>query len=458
MIVVTLTVTQGDDQGAAFRILDGETKTIGRSSTADIVLNDPGVSRKHCRMRVTEGTPYLFDLSSRNGTSLNGSTITIERVINNDDVIEIGTSSIGVQVISDAAQTGAPPVEAPAIDPDLESAPSLPDATGQEAFMMGAFDRYLDHNGSGPKKPLDPQESVATAFEAPPAMQPVSAPRDLSGTLIGGCRVEELLSVTPMRQVYRATQLSMERIVALRVLPPQMTNDKAAVERFVQTAREGGRLVHPNIVQVYDAGEDNNIYFIALELVDGQSLQEIIRNGKKRGMDIAEAASIAEQLAEAMEFAHTRSAIHGNITPDNIFVTVHGVAKLAEFGFSGGIAAAGKDSTTGDTEKMLRLCYMAPEQITDMRAASVRSDIYSLGAVLFHMLAGRPPFRGLARREITERILRGKHEKITAYRKEIPESVVRIVNRAMARTPEERYAYASEMKDDIARFRAELKP
>ena len=471
-MIVTLTITKGEDTGKVFRIGDGETKIIGRSSHADIILQDVSISRQHCRVHTADGSLRLADLNSKNGTALNGRRIAAEVVVGEQDVLEIGTTTLKVRIssgpgvpdsvsapveVSEAPAEDAE-IEAPPFEIDLEPSPPAPATEENEESLMGAFERYLDRAQEGELETELGRERVEPIIEPPPESSPLPEPRSLSGTLIGGCRVEELLGADPVSQIYRATQISMERVVALKILSPRMTHDSRAVERFIQAARAGGKLTHPNIVQIYDAGEENGIYFIALELVDGRSLREALReHGANRPFGLDPAVRVADQIAGALEYAHGQSVIHGNVAPDNVYLTWHDVAKLADLGFSKSLADSGIERPTHSGDRLDGLCFTAPEQLSDARSATARSDIYSLGAVLFFMLTGRIPFRGGSEREMRERILKGDRERIPRLRRDAPEELVKIVDRAMARLPSERQAHAAELQEDLSRFRARLR-
>ncbi len=241
-MIVTLTITKGKDAGRVVRLEEGETKTFGRGSQADVILSDVVVSRVHCRIRVQGGACYVQDMGSRNGTSVNGRTLTEEARLADDDALGIGTELAEVRITPDTS----PAEEAvePVIPVEVEEQPTArPEAAvadaGYELELQGDDERLL-------------------------------------GTVVGGCRIEGLLGRDDISSVYRATQLSMERSVALKILSPAIAGDPRSKDRFIGAARAGGKLNHPNIVRVYDAGEENGLTFVAMEFVAGKSVRRLL--------------------------------------------------------------------------------------------------------------------------------------------------------------------------------------
>ena len=466
-MIVSLLVTKGEDYDKVFRLEDDETKIIGRSSQADIVLNDTRVSRQHCRVRAANGVCTLVDLNSKNGTALNGQRLRGEVQLNDGDVIELAATCLSIRISTGTAEKGksrepaAPEADkkqaaiGPVSSPPAEEAPPHPVVPSGES-LMGAFERYLEEPHSAERTTVSkaPQISIGPV----PESQRAPSADDMIGKLVGGCRVEELLGEDMLCRVYRATQISMERTVALKILSPQVTDDSRTVERFICAARAGGSLNHPHIVQVYDAGKENDAYFVALELVDGKSLRTLLEErGRNRPLPLSRALDIAEHIADALQYAHEQSVIHRDITPDNIHVTHQGMAKLADLGFSKSLHDSGIQRPTRPGEPLGKLYFTAPEQLADVRSATARSDIYSLGAVLFVMLTGHMPFGGKSEQEILEQVRCGRHESVRRLQGEVPEELAQVVDRAMARSPEERYATAAEFRGDIRRVRAALK-
>ncbi|MHC4598211.1 MAG: protein kinase domain-containing protein [Planctomycetota bacterium] len=210
------------------------------------------------------------------------------------------------------------------------------------------------------------------------------------GVSIGGFRLDAVLGRGGMGTVYRATQLRLNRPVALKVLPPTMDlQGKKRQKRFLQEAQIAAQLSHPNIVQVYDAGEFEGLFFIAMELIEGETLRQIVdARGPLREPD---AFTLALQCCRALEAALEKNLIHRDIKPDNIMITRKGLAKVADFGLARDLASSSRITAPGAV--IGTPAFMSPEQGAGMDVDH-RSDLYSLGATLYFVLTGKFPFPG----------------------------------------------------------------
>ena len=317
--------------------------------------------------------------------------------------------------------------------------------------VMGAFEEFLDLPAPEGAKASEPAAPPPVAIETPAEAPPPRENDPLIGRVVAGYRIDAFLREEDVSRVYAAFQLSMERKVCMKALSPNLTNDADAVHRFIQAARSAGKLSHPNIVQVYDACEEDGVNFIAIELVDGTTLREYIRaQGRNRVPPLAEAMDLADQIGDAMAYAHANAVIHGSLTLENIYVTEHRVAKLADLGFSKNLADSG-------IERPGNPYFTAPEQLADPARASPAADVYSLGAVLFVILTGHMPFRGKSAQEILERVRAGRRETVRRLRREVPVELGGFVDRAMALTPEDRPADAARFLEDLRQLRNRLR-
>ncbi len=226
----------------------------------------------------------------------------------------------------------------------------------------------------------------------PAGAPPATGDEDLSvGARLGQYRIDGLLGRGGMGAVYRATQTSLDRPVALKVLPRQMAEDPEFVTRFDREARALAELSHPNIVSIYDKGTSDGRYYFAMELVEGVSLREVIRSKK---MKPAEALQLVPQLCEALEYAHAKGVIHRDIKPENILVDRGGKVKVADFGLARIVRGEGATASRGITQSnvvMGTFDYMAPEQRESAKDVDHRADIYSLGVVIYELLTGELP-------------------------------------------------------------------
>jgi len=199
----------------------------------------------------------------------------------------------------------------------------------------------------------------------------------------------ELLGKGGMGAVYKARQPGLDRLVAVKVLPPEVGQDPAFAERFTREARSLARLSHPNIVAVYDFGQASGLYFFIMEYVDGVNLRQAIRTGS---VSPKETLSIVPQICDALQFAHDEGIVHRDIKPENVLIGKRGRVKIADFGLAKLMGQERVDGNlTGTHQVMGTLRYMAPEQMEGSREVDHRADIYSLGVVFYELLTGEVP-------------------------------------------------------------------
>jgi hypothetical protein len=261
-----------------------------------------------------------------------------------------------------------------------------------------------------------------------------------SGDTLAGYRIEGVAGVGGMGVVYRATQLSLERPVALKVLSSTLVGNQTFRERFRREGRHAAALDHPNIIPVYEAGESNGLMFIAMRLVDGPSLWDLIAND---GLTGREALRVLAAIASALDAAHEAGLVHRDIKPQNILITKTGHAYLADFGITKG---SGNASLTRSGDFVGSVHYVAPEQI-DGREVTGASDIYSLAAVLFQCLSGRDPYERDSDASLMHAHLTAAPPTLAERGLDAPPALDEVFRKAMAKQPAERYATATELID-----------
>ncbi|HEY7004021.1 MAG TPA: Stk1 family PASTA domain-containing Ser/Thr kinase [Gaiellaceae bacterium] len=270
----------------------------------------------------------------------------------------------------------------------------------------------------------------------------------LINTLFDGrYRIVRKLGAGGMANVYLAEDEDLGRRVAIKILNERYANDDLFIERFRREAKSAAALSHPNIVSVYDRGEAEGTYYIAMEVIEGRSLKELIMT---RGpLPIAQALAYTYEILEALRFAHRHGIIHRDIKPHNILIGER--LKVTDFG----IARAGASQMTEAGSIMGTAQYLSPEQA---RGAPVTasSDLYSVGIVLYEMLTGKVPFTGDSAIEIAMKHLNDAPKPPSKIRPEIPEELDQVVLRALAKNPEDRYQSAEEFSDDLHRVEAGL--
>lgn len=248
-----------------------------------------------------------------------------------------------------------------------------------------------------------------------------------------------------MGQVFKAEHQRMKRIVALKLLPAEVTKDEQTLKRFEREVVTAAHLIHPNIVTAYDAGKYQGVHYLIMEFVDGQDLSHLV---KKQGtLPIETAVNFLAQAARGLEYAHGEGVIHRDIKPGNLLVDKKGNVKILDMGLarvdnalSSREAVAKVEGLTGSSVMMGTVDYMAPEQAIDTHTADHRSDIYSLGCTLFYLLTGRRMFEGetLLKRILAHRDL--PRPTLASLRPDLPASLETVFQRMVGRLPDERYA------------------
>ncbi len=278
------------------------------------------------------------------------------------------------------------------------------------------------------------------------------------GTRFGAYEILQLLGAGGMGEVYRARDSRLEREVAIKTLSPERCSQPDALARFEQEARSAGALNHPNIVTIYELGQVNGTRYIAMELVDGETVRALLDFGP---VPFRKAVAIAAQVAEALAKAHEAGLVHRDLKPENLMVTGDGAAKVLDFGLAKLRAVrptTDPDASTTITEYgtvMGTVGYMSPEQATG-EEVDYRSDQFSFGSVLYEMITGLPAFQKKNYAETTAAILRDEPESLGGKSPQAPAPFVWIVERCLAKDPKQRYTSTRDLARDLAAVRDRL--
>ncbi len=273
-------------------------------------------------------------------------------------------------------------------------------------------------------------------------------PAGIAAALADRYRIERELGAGGMATVYLARDLKHERDVALKVLRPELAAIVGA-ERFLAEIKTTANLQHPHILALFDSGEAGGFVYYVMPYVEGESLRDRLTREKQLSVD--DALRIATEVADALEYAHGHGIIHRDIKPENVLLH-GGHALVADFGVA--LAVSRGDGTTRMTETGMSLgtpTYMSPEQAMGEKEISARSDVYALGAMLFEMLAGDPPFTGSTAQAIVAKVLTTEPPSIAAQRHTVPPHVEATVMRALEKLPADRFASAAEFAEALAR-------
>ena len=269
------------------------------------------------------------------------------------------------------------------------------------------------------------------------------------GRTISHYKILEELGRGGMGVFYKAEDTKLRRTVALKFLSPRALGTEEEKARFIHEAQAAAALNHPNICTIYEINESEDQSFIAMEYIEGESLRDIIESGP---MKLDNAQKIAIQIAEGLHEAHRRRIVHRDIKPENIMITGEGRVKIMDFGLA---KSPGRTQLTREGTTLGTVAYMSPEQ-GHGEAVDTRTDIWSLGVIVYEMVTGRPPFKGDYEQAVIYSIMNEDPEPMTALRTGVPVEMERIAHKAMAKSPKDRYQHADELLVDLRSLSVEI--
>ena len=397
-----LVIIGGPDRGRSFQIKEGQTLVIGRSQTSDTQINDPRVSRVHCRVVADGGTITLLDNDSAGGTFMNGNKVSRQE-LDTGDTFSVGDTTMRYQ---------------------------------------------LDANIP------DDQPTIAPVAAATPTPQAAPQLADLVGETFAHYRLDKILAKGNTGMIFKAQDTEQDRVVAVKILTPDANHSDEQRDRFVRAMKTMLPIKHDHLVSLYHAGKTGPFCWAAMQYIDGESLTELIsRMGIEGMLDWRETWRIGVQIGRALDAAYEQKIIHRNVTPTNI-MRRHAdraclladlmLAKALEGNFSQQITAPGQ--LIGEVP------YMAPERTRDADPVDTRSDIYGLGATLYALMAGRPPFESSSLPELVRMVREDEPTPPKEFQLSINEKFQDAVARMLAKKPSDRYQTPTELLRDLERI------
>jgi serine/threonine protein kinase len=388
MTAFQLVVITGPDKGQTFTFQPGEPFQLGRSQTTAHRLTDPTVSRLHCEIKTEDGEAVLYNHSAK-GTLVNGQPAD-GCVLRPGDLIRLGGTALRCRVEPSEASTQ----NSPATDRSLEG---------------------------------------------------------LVGQTLAHYDIESILAHGDTSCVFRARDQDTEESVALKILRPELSRHSEEQQRFVRAMKTMLPVCHPNLVRIHAAGKTRSYCWIAMEYVEGESLTQVIaRLGVAGALDWRHAYRVALDVAQALEHAHGLGILHRNVTPRNILIRSQDKsAVLGDLMLAKALEGTLAQQVTGPGALLGDIAYLAPESTREEGSVDARADLYGLGATLYALLAGRPPFAADSPADLITQVRAAAVAPPTKYQLSIPGLFEGTVLKLLAKRPEERHASATELLREL---------
>lgn len=401
-----LVVINGPDKDRKFTLNVGPDLMLGRSATAQYQLSDPRVSRNHAQFLLDGDKVTVSCNGGSGGTFVNGQKIT-RQTLKMGDIVKVGDTQLRLQV------------------GDLPLDVALAQSAGAKKLVAGV------KAASGQLDEL----------------------HDLVGQTLSHYEINMVIGTGRTSVVFQATDTKDQRPVALKVLQPEFAADEEEVQRFIRAVKTMLPLQHPNLVKLYGAGKTNNQCWVAMEYIAGENMQQVIdRIGVAGMLDWRHAFRVGVHVARALEYVHGESILHRNITPTNILLEATSkTVKLGDLMLAKAMEGIMAKQITRPGEIVGDVAYMSPERTRGPEDVDHRSDLYALGATIYALLTGKPPFTGATLVEKISRIRQTEPEKPTKFQMSIPGQFEAIVLRLLSKRPEDRYQSATALLQELVR-------
>jgi tRNA A-37 threonylcarbamoyl transferase component Bud32 len=396
--------------------IDKDEFIIGRALQTDIrIIQDPKISRQHCRIFKKDNEFYVEDLKSSNGTFVNDEQISSPTKLNEHDKMRVGDKQIIFLI--DRRQG----LRTQMIDKIMFCTKCGGSITSKEVK-----EGMAEQRGDG-------KYICAECAESDTMSAKIFTNYEILGKIAQG----------GMGVVYKAKHRVINNIVAIKLIREGKETDMEIIKRFMREVKLGSMVRHPNIIEFLDAGEHNGVKYMVMEYCDGQSLEKKFKGGGR--IDVTVFPEIAFQIMDAIEAVHKADLVHRDIKPDNILLTSDNVAKLIDFGLVKSLDPASQSILTQSGTIMGSPHYMPPEQVQDSKTPDVRGDIYSLGATFYRVLCGETPVQGRTPIEFIQNLTAKSIIHPSEKNKDIPLDMGTWLMTSLKLSPEDRYQNITEM-------------
>ena len=410
--VVHLQVVAGPDTGRMYFLKVGKEALLGRAPGADLRLNDPGVSSRHCLVRSAGDMVFVEDLKSSNGVKVNGEPCTV-RVLDSDGKIELGGTTIELKWAVTQAQVPLASVASPAAPTLMEGSPHETERRNTTTIRR--------HPSAGSTMLHDSQMKEFTAAKA------------MLGQTVGNYLLLEPIGIGSAGPVFRGKHLKTRLEAALKVIRRSGARAPELLTQFIKDVKTG--LAIPGAANLLDAGEDEKYAYIAMAMYRARELQSLIVDDKR--FTPAQAVTLGQELCHTLAVAHSRGIVHRDIRPSNILIEEGGMPILLDLGYPKNTDMEGKFILPVKDDAVARVRYTAPEA-TRSNAADARTDVFSLGATLYFTITGKHPFTAKTPLETIRKIRWEDVAPLTEFgaSNELNSAIMR----ALAKEPDQRYS------------------
>ncbi len=397
-------VLTGPDKGQNFTLNVGENLMLGRSAQAHYQLTDPRVSRNHCQVQLDGDQVLVICNGGSGGTLVNGRKVQKQQ-LKPGDVLQVGDTQLRLQL-------GDLPLDV---------------ALAQSAGARGA---------------------------APGSAARVDQLAGLVGKTLAHYEINMIIGTGRSSMVFHATDTKDNNAVALKVLHPEFSSDDEEMQRFIRAMKTMMPLRHPNLVALYGAGKSSGFCWVAMEYIAGENLTQVIdRIGVAGMLDWRNAFRAAVQVGRGLEYAHDQAIIHRNVTPTNILIdATNKRAKLGDLMLAKALEGTLAKQITRPGEIVGDVAYMSPERTRGTEDLDGRADLYGLGATVYALLTGKPPFGGSTLVEKITRIRQTAQEKPSKFQMGIPSQFEAVVMKLLAKSPDDRYQTATDLLKELTRI------